>query len=92
VVIIIVLVMLIFSVGRIVSLMMQMNQMEKELDELNAEKKELEEQVGQIGTDAYTEKQAREWLKMAKQGELIYTTDGDEAAETADQNDTKQDE
>ena len=55
---------------------------------------DLEKQVNQIGSDAYMEKQAREWLKMAKQGEIIYVNDDDsknkKQEDSTEQNDTEQ--
>ncbi len=89
VVIIIVLAALIFSVGNIIKLKIQQNEAERKLAELQEEKADLEKQVDQIGSDAYMEKQAREWLKMAKQGELIYVYDDNESTK---QDDTKQNE
>ncbi len=86
---------LIFSVGKIVKLKIQQNEAEHKLEELEAEKADLEKQVNQIGTDSYMEKQAREWLKMAKQGEIIYVYDDDENTkqeDTTKQDDTKQNE
>lgn len=95
IVIIVVLAALIFSVGNIIKLKIQQNEAERSLAELEAEKADLEKQVNQIGTDSYMEKQAREWLKMAKQGELIYVNDDNEGTakeDTAKQDDTKQNE
>lgn len=95
IVIIVVLAALIFSVGSIIKLKIQQNEAERRLAELEAEKADIEKQVSQIGTDSYMEKQAREWLKMAKQGELIYVNDDNEGTakeDTAKQDDTEQNE
>ncbi len=95
IVIIVVLAALIFSVGNIIKLKIQQNEAERRLAELEAEKADIEKQVSQIGTDSYMEKQAREWLKMAKQGELIYVNDDNEGTakeDTAKQDDTEQNE
>lgn len=95
IVIIVVLAALIFSVGNIIKLEIQQNEAERRLAELEAEKADIEKQVDQIGTDSYMEKQAREWLKMAKQGELIYVYDDNEGTakeDTTKQDDTKQNE
>lgn len=77
-VVIVVLVGLCFSIGNIISLKIQQSEAERQLAELKEEKAALEKQVAQLGSAEYMEKQAREWLKMAKQGEIIYVTDGDE--------------
>jgi cell division protein FtsB len=69
---------LIFSIGNIVSLKVQEIQAEAELAALQEQKAELERQVEEIGSDEYMERQAREWLKMAKEGEIIYSDNGDE--------------
>lgn len=71
-VIIVVLILLAFSIGNIINLKMQESEAKSRLEELSAEKEELEQQVSELGTDAYMEEQAREWLRMAKQGEIIY--------------------
>lgn len=95
IVIIVVLAALIFSVGNIIKLEIQQNEAERRMAELETEKADLEKQVNQIGTDTYMEKQAREWLKMAKQGELIYVYDDNEGTakeDTTKQDDTKQNE
>ena len=92
-VIIVVLGALIFSVGNIINLKIQEKEAERQLAELEAEKADLEKQVSQIGSNEYMEKQAREWLRMAKQGEIIYSNDGDEKNKQEDsttQDDTQQ--
>lgn len=89
VVIIVILAALIFSVGNIIKLQVQQNEAERKLAELQSEKEELEKQVDQIGSDTYMEKQAREWLKMAKQGEIIYMYDD---SKENSQEDTEQNE
>ena len=93
-VIIVVLAALVFSVGNIINLKIQKNEAERKLAELQEEKDDLEKQVSQIGSDAYMEKQAREWIKMAKQGEIIYVNDDDsknkKQEDSTEQNDTEQ--
>lgn len=92
-VIIVVLGALIFSVGNIINLKIQQKEAERKLEELQAEKADLEKQVSQIGSNEYMEKQAREWLRMAKQGEIIYSNDDDgknKQEDSKDQNDTQQ--
>lgn len=70
-----------FSIGNIVNLKIQQAEAERKLAELTEEKEALEKEVAQLGSSEYMEKQAREWLKMAKQGEIIYVTDGDDDKE-----------
>lgn len=70
-------VLLICSVGKIVELKIQESHAEAEIERLKEEKALLEEQVQQIGSDTYMEQQARDLLKMARQGEVIYILDGE---------------
>ena len=60
------------SIWKIVSLKIEESRSRDRIAELKEEKKELEEEVSGIGTEEYIEEQARQWLKMAKSGEIIY--------------------
>lgn len=71
-VLIIVSVMLAMSIQQIISLTIQEREAQNRLALLREEKEKLEIQTAQIGTDAAIEKQARDWLKMAKEGETLY--------------------
>ncbi len=59
----------------ILSLKMEEKAKRELIVQLEAEKKELLSEVGSIGTEEYIEQQARQWLKMAKSGEIIYIFD-----------------
>jgi len=63
---------MLFSMGNIVSLKMQEREAKQTVAQLEKEKADLERQVGDLGSQEYIEKQARDWLKMAQQGEIIY--------------------
>ncbi len=67
-----------FSIGNIVSLKMQENSAKAEIEELKQKKAELTEQVAELGSDEYVEQQARNWLKMAKRGEIVYVLQDDQ--------------
>ena len=69
---IVAMIIMLFSMGNIVSLKMQERQAKQTVSQLQKEKAELERQVGDLGSQEYIEKQARDWLKMAQQGEIIY--------------------
>ena len=71
-VVIVVLIALAFSIGNIISLKMEEKAAREELAALNEEKDALTDEVGDLGSDEYIEEQARDWLKMAKSGEIIY--------------------
>ena len=51
---------------------MQEREARQTVAQLEKEKADLERQVGDLGSQEYIEKQARDWLKMAQQGEIIY--------------------
>lgn len=70
--IIVALIIMLFSMGNIISLKMQEKDAKQTVSQLEKEKEELERQVGELGTQEYIEQQARDWLKMAQQGEIIY--------------------
>ena len=50
---------------------------EKEVAELKLQKAELQKKVSCLDSDEYIEQQARNWLKMAKQGDMVYVMKGD---------------
>ena len=60
------------SIKQIVSLKIQESEAEERVKLLREQKEKLEADTAQIGTDENIEKQARNWLKMAKQGETLY--------------------
>ena len=66
-----------FSLGNIIHLKIEQAHAENELAALQKQQEELQEEADRIGTGEYMEQQARDWLKMAKQGEIIYEFDGD---------------
>ena len=66
-----------FSLGNIIHLKIEQAHAENELAALQKQQEELQEEADRIGTSEYMEQQARDWLKMAKQGEIIYEFDGD---------------
>lgn len=66
------LIIMLFSMGNIISLKMQEREAKQTVSQLEKEKADLERQVGDLGSQEYIEKQARDWLKMAQQGEIIY--------------------
>lgn len=71
-VLIVVSIILAMSIQQIISLTIQEKEAESRLALLREEKEKLEIQTAQIGTDEAIEKQARDWLKMAKEGETLY--------------------
>ena len=78
VVVVIALICLSCSIWKIVSLKLEESRSRDRIAELKEEKKELQEEVSGIGTEAYIEEQARQWLKMAKSGEIIYVFGSEE--------------
>ena len=69
---VIVVIIMTFSMGNIISLKVQERAAKQTVSQLQKEKTELERQVGELGTQEYIEQQARDWLKMAQAGEIIY--------------------
>ncbi len=75
----------VLSSWKIVSLKMEESERQDRIKELETQKKEMQQEIGRVGTDEYIEEQAREWLKMAKSGEIIYIfEDDDENQNTKD--------
>ena len=72
---------LVCSVWNIVSLKMEEKESRNRIEELKEEKAALKKEAGSIGTEEYIEEQARQWLKMAKSGEIIYIFDSGEEDE-----------
>ena len=72
---VIILCMLLYSIGNIISLRAELSDRQKTLEELQLEQEKLQQQVLELGSDEYIEQQAREWLRMAKSGEIIYSLD-----------------
>lgn len=65
------------SIGSIVQLKQQESAAEQEVAELKVQKAELQKKVSDLDSDEYIERQARNWLKMAKQGDMVYVMEGD---------------
>ena len=63
---------------------------EKEVAELKIQKAELQKKVGDLDSDEYIEQQARNWLKMARQGDMVYVMKGDSIEQNS--NVTREDE
>ena len=64
------------SMNNIVKLKQQEHEAEQEVASLNAQKAELEARLDEIDSNDYIEQQARNWLKMAKQGDRVYVLNG----------------
>lgn len=65
------------SARSIVRLKHEEHAAEKEVAELKLQKAELQKKVSGLDSDEYIEQQARNWLKMAKQGDMVYVMKGD---------------
>lgn len=65
-------VMVVYSIWNILSLKIQERDARAEIELLKQRKAELTQQAAELGSDAYIEQQARNWLKMAKHGEIVY--------------------
>lgn len=64
---------MVFSASnKIVELKNEEAEYKQEIADLKDQKMNLESQISDIGSDEYIMKQARSWLKMAKEGELVY--------------------
>ena len=61
-----------YSIWNILSLKIQEREARAEIELLKQRKAELTQQAAELGSDAYIEQQARNWLKMAKHGEIVY--------------------
>ncbi len=61
-----------YSIWNILSLKIQEREARAEIELLKQRKTELTQQAAELGSDAYIEQQARNWLKMAKHGEIVY--------------------
>lgn len=68
----IVAVMTAYSIWNILSLKIQEREARSEIELLKQRKAELTQQAAELGSNAYVEQQARNWLKMAKHGEIVY--------------------
>ena len=67
---------LVCSIWNIVSLKSRSRREKRsQIEALKEEEAALEKEAGNIGTEEYIEEQARQWLKMAKSGEIIYVFD-----------------
>ena len=66
---------LVCSIWKIVSLKIEEKEKRSQIEALKEEEAALEKEAGNIGTEEYIEEQARQWLKMAKSGEIIYVFD-----------------
>ena len=66
---------LVCSIWNIVSLKIEEKEKRSQIEALKEEEAALEKEAGNIGTEEYIEEQARQWLKMAKSGEIIYVFD-----------------
>lgn len=60
------------SLKNIISLKIEQSRLEKENQKLTQEKKDLEEELENIGSKEYIEKEAREVLKMVKPNEKLF--------------------
>lgn len=78
------------SVRSIVMLKHEERTAEKEVAELKIQKAELQKKVGDLDSDEYIEQQARNWLKMARQGDMVYVMKGDSIEQNS--NVTREDE
>lgn len=74
----IVLICLVCSIWNIISLKMEEKESRSRIEALKEEKEALKKEAGSIGTEEYIEEQARQWLKMAKSGEIIYVFDDED--------------
>ena len=80
---------LLMSIGQIVSLKLQESEAEARVKLLREQKEKLEAGTAEIGTDANIEKQARSWLKMAKQGETLYIIGDERGGKVSDSKETE---
>lgn len=77
IVIIVLMLIILFSMNNIIRLKQQEHETQQEVASLKAQKAELEARVEEIDSNDYIEQQARNWLKMAKQGDRVYVLNGD---------------
>lgn len=76
VLIIVVLAVTVKSAGNIIKLKHEENAVKQEIVSLQAQKKDLQKQVNELDSSEYIEQQARNWLKMARQGDMVYIMNG----------------
>ncbi len=72
----IILIILLLSIGQIISLQQQKHEINSEIEQMEQQIKDLKAKTEEIDTDEYIEQEARNWLKMAKSGEMVYVMKG----------------
>ncbi len=73
---VVIVIILLLSIGKIISLQQQKNEINSEIEQMQQQIKDLEAKTEDIDSDEYIEQEARNWLKMAKSGEMVYVMKG----------------
>ncbi len=83
-VIVVIVLMILSSMNSIIRLKQQEYEARQEVERLTAQRDQLKERVAEIDSNEYIEQQARNWLKMAKKGDLVYILNGDSIQQDED--------